>query len=82
MARSTHRFCSWLEMAGETTIEIKEPAGQDDEPSRSYAQLPPKHKQSVVLRIAVTITESKIAGCRRSHHTQHAPALQGKKVAE
>ena len=43
-ARATHTFCSWLEMAGTTTIR-----------------------------------SSKIAGCRRNHLTQHAPAFQGKK---
>jgi len=47
-----------------------------------YAQLSPKHKQSVVDRIAVTLTESKIAGCRRSDHTKHAPALQWQERSE
>lgn len=78
-----HAFCSWLEMAGETTIEIKEPAGHKTmSQAARYAHLSPKHKQSVVDRIAVTLTESKIAGCRRSHHTQHAPALQWQERSE
>jgi hypothetical protein len=68
---------AWLEMAGETTIEIKEPAGHKTmSQAARYAQLSPKQKLSVVDRVAVTLTKSKIAGCRRSDHTQHAPALQ------
>jgi hypothetical protein len=54
-----HTFCSWLEMAGATTIEIKEAAGtQTMSQATRYAHLSPKHKRSVVNRIAVTITES------------------------
>jgi hypothetical protein len=46
-------------MAGATTIEIKEAAGHKTmSQAARYAHLSPKHKQFVVDRIAVTITES------------------------
>lgn len=78
-----HTFYSWLEMAGETAIEIKEPAGHKTmSQGARYAHLSPKHKQSVVDQIAVTLTESKIAGCRRGDHTKHAPALQWQERSE
>jgi hypothetical protein len=70
-------------MAGATTIEIKEAAGHKTMSQAPwYAQLSPKHKQSVVDRIADTLTESKIAGCRRRDHAKHAPASSGKKGAK
>jgi len=46
-------------MAGETTIEIKEHAGHKTmSQAARYAHLSPKHRRSVVARIAVNITES------------------------
>ena len=46
-------------MAGATTIKIKDAAGHKTmSQAARYAHLSPKHKQSVVDRIAVTITES------------------------
>lgn len=46
-------------MAGATTIEINEAAGHKTmSQAARYAHLSPKHKQSVVDRIAVTIAES------------------------
>ena len=52
-------FCSWLEMAAARTIDVEESADHKAmSQAARYAHLSLKHKQSVVDRIAVTITES------------------------
>lgn len=48
-----HTFCSWLAMAGATIKEIQEAAGHRSiTMSARYSHLSPKHKASVVDRIA------------------------------
>lgn len=62
-----HTFCSWLAMAGATTIEIMEAAGHKTmSQAKRYAHLSPEHKLSVVERIAgATVRESNM------HHNRH-----------
>jgi site-specific recombinase XerD len=63
-----HTFCSWLAMAGASTIEIKEAAGHKTlAMAARYSHLSPKHQQSVVDRIAGTPSGNQ-------HAPLHAPA--------
>jgi integrase len=51
-----HTFCSWLAMAGATMKEIQEAAGHKSiTMSARYSHLTPKHRASVVERIASQI---------------------------
>jgi integrase len=53
-----HTFCSWLAMAGASIKEIQEAAGHKTiTMSARYSHLSPAHKQSVVERIAGTVTQ-------------------------
>jgi site-specific recombinase XerD len=64
-----HTFCSWLAMAGASTIEIKEAAGHKTlAMAARYSHLSPKHKQTVVDRITG-------AGTGNQHAPVHAPAV-------
>src|SRR5580692_9374542 len=72
-------------MAGETTIEIKEPAGHKTmSQAARYAHLSPKHKQSVVDRIAVTIAESEDRRMSQEspHPTCTSPPMARKERSE
>jgi integrase len=47
-----HTFCSWLAMAGATTLEIQQAAGHTTPAMAArYAHLSPKHRESVVERL-------------------------------
>lgn len=62
-----HTFCSWLAMAGATTIEIMEAAGHKTmSQAKRYAHLSPEHKLSVVELITGSMTR----GSNR-HHNRH-----------
>lgn len=64
-----HTFCSWLAMAGATIKEIQEAAGHKSiTMSARYSHLTPKHKASVVDKIASASLENE-------HAPQHAPKV-------
>jgi integrase len=63
-----HTFCSWLAMAGASMKEIQEAAGHKSiAMSARYSHLSPKHKASVVERIAISNLENVHSG------NEHAP---------
>lgn len=62
-----HTFCSWLAMAGGTTREIMEAAGHKTmSQAARYSHLSRQHTQSVVDRIASTVT-----GQTNMHQNMH-----------
>ncbi|HEX6771014.1 MAG TPA: site-specific integrase [Acidobacteriaceae bacterium] len=63
-----HTFCSWLAMAGASTVEIMKAAGHKSMAMAArYSHLSPKHALSVVDRIAGAPSE-------HQHAPEHAPA--------
>lgn len=76
-----HTFCSWLAMAGGTTREIMEAAGHKTmSQAARYSHLSPQHTQSVVDRIASTVTE-KANMHQNMHRAKLAKAKARKRIS-
>jgi integrase len=72
-----HQFCSWLEMAGKTTIEIEEAAGHKTmRQAAQYAHLSPKEKQFVVGRIPSHSSNRRLQNVAGVTTPKRAPVLK------